>query len=332
MQLHEAREALKSERLTRDLMTKELRAALTRQRRAARTLDARGREIESLKDEVLTLRRAAAAAAADLNEKDDVVKARRPKQIRSFSPLSSFRRIPALACAWRVSEVERMCVQVALQSLKGLQALQSGGSPPRALVRPAMSGGAGSDGVRGSDSVQGYEERLQRAEVRRRARGVAASQADTACESPSLRGGGGGAQSSTEGVFKRGSPNRPVRNPSRSDVPCASARQASHAQRAVQAPRGGSKSGSASSGDEGEAELTEAEIKALEAAGVPDIAAMRGSHKLEADIAQLSSSLTSAIKGRCVRAQSSRCVETKRVARGLTRRCTSAGRRPSTAR
>ena len=301
-QLHEATEALKGERLTRDLMTKELRTALTRQRRAARALEARGGEVGRLKDEVLLLRRAAAAAAADLNEKDDVVKvcARCAVRCCGFVVELGRARTGTDRSAGRRGCGRLRAVQVALQSLKGLAALQDGGSPPRALVDPVATGG-----VRGTDSVQGYEASQGRAAARRRARCVAASQADTACESLSLRGGGG-ARSSTEGMLKRGSPARTVRD--------AIFRRAfwrhwlestfRKVLRGVQvaAPqRGGSVLDSASSGEDlGVAGLTASQEQAFKAAGVTDVQAMRASRKLDAEIAHLSSSLTSACEDKGV--------------------------------
>jgi hypothetical protein len=74
LQLHEMKQELKGERLTRDLMTKELRKALTVQKRTVRHLTAKNQEIEALKDEILKLRREAGAFQEDLIDRDNVVR------------------------------------------------------------------------------------------------------------------------------------------------------------------------------------------------------------------------------------------------------------------
>jgi hypothetical protein len=68
------KQEFKGERLTRDLMTKELRKALTVQKRTVRHLSAKTQEIEALKDEVLQLRHEAAAFQQDLIDRDNVVR------------------------------------------------------------------------------------------------------------------------------------------------------------------------------------------------------------------------------------------------------------------
>jgi hypothetical protein len=75
-QLAAAKRQLKGERLTRDLMTAELRKALAANKRSGRALAERGAEIERLKVQVQEFRQHAVLAHEDLAEKEGVVNVR----------------------------------------------------------------------------------------------------------------------------------------------------------------------------------------------------------------------------------------------------------------
>jgi hypothetical protein len=76
VQLQACKQQLKGERLTRDLMTKELRKALAHQKKSARHLSERNAEIAALRSQAHEMQQHALSAHQDLEDKESVVKVR----------------------------------------------------------------------------------------------------------------------------------------------------------------------------------------------------------------------------------------------------------------
>ena len=74
MQVQQLRRAIKGERLTRELVTQELRKSLAHQKRSQRRLAERDTEVEQLQQQVQELAQHAALAHRDLQDKESVVK------------------------------------------------------------------------------------------------------------------------------------------------------------------------------------------------------------------------------------------------------------------